>query len=97
MSLAHHLPPQPAAPTINLNGSDGQELFEDNRKLVHALDAAVEAMLPTAPHARDYLGHREEFARAREEHWQRVSLLRDMIHDLDVLGFLVKKQLEKDF
>jgi hypothetical protein len=96
MSLAQHLPPQPAAPILNLNGTDGQELFDANRKVVHMLDEAVAALQQTAPHGRDYIGHPEEFARAREEHWHRLNTLRGMVHELDILAFRIHQQRRKE-
>jgi hypothetical protein len=92
MTLAQHIPPQPAAPTISLNGTEAQFLFDANRAVVDHLYDAKQAMRNITPHGRDYIGHPEEFERARHEHKQRLLDLERIILELDLIALTIQRQ-----
>lgn len=92
MSLTDHLPPQPAHPRLNLNGSAGTSLLEDNRKAAQHLYDALEALRYCSPHGRDYIGYPEEFARARNEHWARINAIRTVMLELDLIAVAIDRQ-----
>lgn len=89
MTLLHHLPIQPAVPTINLNGTEGQSLFNANRTVRTAVHEAEQAMHQIAPHARDYIGQPEEFSKARDEYYARLSALRQIMVELDAIAIAI--------
>lgn len=95
MTLLHHLPIQPSVPTLNLNGTDGQSLFEANRAACTAVYEAEQIMHQTAPHGRDYIGHPEEFTKARDEYYARLSALRQIMVELDAIAISISRQIDR--
>ncbi len=95
MTLLHHLPVQPAVPTINLNGTEGQSLFNANRTVCTAVYEAEQAMHQIAPHGRDYIGQPEEFAKARDEYYARLSALRQIMVELDAIAISINRQINR--
>lgn len=43
-----------AVPTVHLNGTHGQDLVEQQKKVWHAAKALQDALCEAAPHGRDY-------------------------------------------
>lgn len=92
MTLAQHITPQPAAPILNLNGSHGANLIEDNRAVVQLLYAAEQALRQCTPHGRDYIGHPEAYEQARHEHKLRLLDLERIILELDLIALAIQRQ-----
>lgn len=71
-------------PTIHLNGSSADDLFEKNADAAGAIRAALNAMAKAAPHGRDYYVQGDEaINKAREEYWARWDKLREVLGDLE--------------
>jgi hypothetical protein len=92
MTIAHHLPPQPVAPILNLNGSDGARLIDDNRAVVQLLYAAEQALRQCTPHGRDYIGYPEAYEQARHEHKLRLLDLERIMLELDLVALAIQRQ-----
>lgn len=77
-------------PTVNINGTDRQQLLDGYMKARRALREAQEAVAEIAPHGRDYqtvAGHIYE--EARSEHIERMRKLADVAFDLEQLAMHV--------
>lgn len=94
MNIVKHNP-QVAVPTLNINGTDGNDLLSDNRAAAKAINDAFALLLKTAPHGRDYQGRQDEFHKARAEHSARLSALTHIIAELDMIAFSIRHQLDQ--
>lgn len=84
--------PDIITPRLNINGSAATYLLEDNRKAAQILYDALDALRQCAPHGRDYIGHPEELARARNEHWARITALQTVMLELDHIALAIHRQ-----
>jgi hypothetical protein len=83
-------------PSIHLNGTDAQSLFDGYRNAHKAIRAAQEALAQCAPNGRDYymqeatpgLG-RDATGEAMSEHRARMAALEVIERDLEALGLHV--------
>jgi hypothetical protein len=68
-------------PTLNLNGTSGDELLRQVNNVLYALRATEHEMVEAGPHGRDYQhdGTGALYRAARAEHTNRLTLLRDLI------------------
>lgn len=82
-------------PTLNHNGSSVADLTIPRRKACGLIDALVEALQKTAPHARDYLGDDERFAADRQTYYDRISALRTLHVALIDECIAIRKQYDK--
>jgi hypothetical protein len=80
-------------PTIHLNGTDAQSLFEGYRTAHEAVKAAQRALAQCAPNGRDYYGQPSPppvpFNEAMAEHRARMAALETIERDLETLGLHV--------
>lgn len=64
-------------PTVHLNGTSGQVLYEQYIEVGHSLGLTLRAMEEASPNARDYYVQGEgAYAEAAKEHTARVDALR---------------------
>jgi hypothetical protein len=72
-----------ALPTIHLNGTSTQALFDANLTAVQAVEHAIDTLAQAAPNARDfYVQGPHAFARAQREHQERQRLLNRIVMEL---------------
>ena len=70
-------------PSIHLNGTSKESLFEDNRDAMFAIQEAIAALIKAAPHGRDYYPQGPgAYAKARDEHMARLAALGKIADDL---------------
>ena len=80
-------------PTIHMNGTSAQALYNGYRAAGSAVRKAIEALEETAPNARDYyLEGEDAFDRAVKEHAARVHALREVLKQTSMLAEGVAKQ-----
>ena len=73
-------------PTVHLNGTSAQALFDGYREAGHAVRAAIEAVCLVYPHGRDYyVQGTEQVQAAVREHEARAAALRAILKDIDEL------------
>jgi hypothetical protein len=86
----------PDAPTLHLNGSDGEVLAKGYREAVEKVHEALEALRATVPHGRDYyVKAGDGIGKALLMHQRRVHALECMLHELKGLYFAVRQQQEE--
>jgi hypothetical protein len=72
-----------ALPTIHLNGTSAQALFDANLTAMQAVEHAIDTLAQAAPNGRDfYVQGPDAFARARHEHQERQRLLNRIAMEL---------------
>lgn len=72
-----------ALPTIHLNGTSAQALFDANLDAIQAVEAAIDAVQRAAPNGRDYyVQGPDAFPRAQREHQERQRLLNRIVLEL---------------
>jgi len=79
------------APTINLNGSDANNLVRSYRDACSALRKALDALTQTCPHGRDY-PDQSKLPTALVEHDRRVKRVCEVIAELGELIDAVREQ-----
>jgi hypothetical protein len=69
------------SPTINLNGTSGEELLRQVNDVLAALRTAEKAMVEASPHGRDYQldATGDSYRTARAEHIARLTTLHELI------------------
>jgi hypothetical protein len=79
-------------PTIHINGTDAQSLFDGYYAALKAVQGAHKALAECAPNGRDYytqlhtpLHPKDPVGEAMDEHRQRLAWLESIEHDLDAL------------
>jgi len=83
-------------PTIHLNGSNGETLFEEVSSAHEAIRTALEKLEAGAPNARDYyVQGNKEFEQARNQHCMRSNKLRDVMKELDEIRVGIREQLDE--
>lgn len=74
-------------PTIHPNGTNRQALHEGYRDAITALEAAITALVFTAPNGRDYYPQGPDaYRQAEREHVARIRALNDVVLDLHALA-----------
>jgi hypothetical protein len=70
-------------PSVHINGTPKQSLFDDNMTALEAIDAAMLAVQKAAPHGRDYyVQDGEAYKTALAEHTARISKLNTVRREL---------------
>lgn len=82
-----------AKPTVHLNGTSGEALFEQYTEALEALYALERAMEKTAPHGRDYYTQLGGPAQAIEEYRARMDALAGIRRELKTLQMSVREQM----
>lgn len=72
-------------PTVNLNGTSRQSLFDQYYGALQAVQAAIVALMAIEVHGRDYPNHTEPWSVARKEHVTRIAQLRRVEDDLQAV------------
>ena len=76
-----------ALPTIHLNGTSPEALYESACDALGTLRAAIKAVEATAPNGRDYYPQGDRaLAIASYEHAERVRRLREVVAELETLA-----------
>ncbi len=74
-------------PTIHLNGTSANVLYEDLANALGAMRAAIMAVEATAPNGRDYYPQGDRaLAVAAYEHIDRIARLRSVVAELETLA-----------
>jgi len=77
-------------PTVHLNGTSAETLFQQNLAAAGALRAAIAALHAAAPHGRDYyVQHDTEgdsYSKVRKEHDARVERLRSVLAEVEEIA-----------
>jgi len=74
-------------PTIHSNGSSKDDLFDGYMAALAAMHAAIDAVIQTAPHGRDYYPQGDDALRqAMAEHRERLLRLQNIAADLTALA-----------
>lgn len=83
------------APTVHLNGTNGDDLLAQVCVPMNNIRWALEALNSSGPHGRDYYLHGSEaFPRAVEEHKSRVLRLESVFKELEAIYANVLEQVE---
>jgi hypothetical protein len=81
-------------PTIHLNGTNPQDLLEDQLHMIDKLRDAIRAMEHNGPNGRDYYPQGSQaFQHAVEEHEQRLLVLRNVLAELETIAEHVAKHV----
>lgn len=73
-------------PTLHLNGSGYDRLFELNAEANGALRAALDKLAQAAPHGRDfYVQGDDAYAKARDQHEDRLARVRSVMDELEAI------------
>jgi hypothetical protein len=81
-------------PTIHLNGTNAQDLLEDQLKAMNAIRNAIQALQNAGPNGRDYYPQGSQaFQHAQEEHEQRLLVLRNVLAELETIAEHVAKSI----
>lgn len=74
-------------PTIHLNGTSREALYESACDALGALRTAIKAVEATAPNGRDYYPQGDRaILRANYEHAERVRRLREIVTELETIA-----------
>lgn len=81
-------------PTIHLNGSCADTLYNDLKEAYQALETAIDKVRQTAPHGRDYYVKEDQdsFKNARIQYENRMNVLNTIAEDLALIANKVRKQ-----
>jgi hypothetical protein len=78
-------------PQVNLNGTSREQLVEQQRNVMHALDALQKAMQEAAPHGRDYQPRPAEFKPAREAWLERMQVIGAMREEIEAHALAIQE------
>lgn len=82
------------APTVNINGTMGLDLYQQQVNAVLALQEAAAVLKFTMPHGRDYLKPEElDLAVAQHGYW--MSLLATILKELTEVAEATREQVKK--
>lgn len=85
---------KPTLPTININGTDGRDLFASYSE-AHSLAIALQDKLQTMrPHGRDYQLAPERYEKARAEFEQHVSNVAELRRYLTEITLGIHSQIK---
>lgn len=74
-------------PTIHMNGTSRNDLFDGYMVAMAAVEAAIDALVRAAPHARDYYPQGPEApSKANDEHIARLRALNTVARELTALA-----------
>jgi hypothetical protein len=79
-------------PKLNINGSSAHDLIEPRLRAFKLLDDAVDALQDATPNGRDYPGNQVACIADREEHYDRIKMLRKLIDTLLHEALAIKEQ-----
>ncbi|WNM70234.1 hypothetical protein [Myxococcus phage Mx1] len=78
-------------PTIHLNGTSAETLFEQYRTVAHALRNARQMLATAYPHGRDYYMSPGTLEKAEVEHESRLARVSSVIAELEELAMHIRK------
>lgn len=82
-------------PVVHKNGTSGEELLEQKREAMHALDEALVAVKAACPHRRDYYPlDNGVWEAARNAHFRRLAMLTEMRDELLDEALAIQDQLK---
>ena len=83
-------------PTVYINGTPGERLFEDVMKAYEAVRQAQEAMRDVTPNGRDYVTQGPEATtKARDQHSARQRKLAEVFEDLAAIALGIRDQIDE--
>ena len=65
-------------PKLNINGSSAQDLIDPRQQAWKLIDDVVEQLQRVTPNGRDYPGNDVACTADREEHYDRIAMLREL-------------------
>lgn len=65
-------------PKLNINGTGAKDLIDPRQRAWKAIDAVVELLQQVTPNGRDYPGNAVACTADREEHYDRITALRQL-------------------
>ena len=80
--------------TVNNNGTSVQELVDQRRAAMSALDAAISALRDMTPNGRDYPGRPEACKADREIHYARIAALSALSNEIMGEALAIQRQRE---
>lgn len=85
----------PTYPTLHLNGSSGEALFEQACEALGAVRKTTDALCAMNPHGRDYyVQGPEALGKAQKAHNDRLQKLRDVRLELEAFAENVRDQID---
>lgn len=82
-------------PLVHLNGTSGNELLEQNNKVIDAVRSLLEALKNAAPNGRDYyIKNIESFRCAQSEHRDRVERINSVLVELEKIKDGIYDQIQ---
>ena len=82
-------------PTVHLNGTSPESLFEQAQKAHAALQAAFDALCDMQPNGRDYYPQGEDaIGRARKEHGERMAKVSAVLLEVQEIAITLKEHLD---
>jgi hypothetical protein len=73
-------------PTVHLNGTSKMSLLEGYETAYNAVKLAIDALVDTAPHGRDYYVEADDaYSKARDQYLDRLRKLEEVQRDLEEL------------
>ena len=79
-------------PKLNINGSSAHDLIEPRQRAWKLLDDAVDALQDATPNGRDYPNNQVACIADREEHYDRIKMLRKLADTLLHEALAIKGQ-----
>lgn len=79
-------------PQLNLNGSSAADLIGARLDAMANLDRAIEALSHVTPNGRDYPGNAEACTADREEHYDRLSIIKRIREEIYAEAIAIKQQ-----
>ena len=87
-----------AIPTIHLNGTSRDELYEQVTSAGQAVQEAIHKLAEAAPHGRDYYiraNGEADFRHAFEQHYARIAKLQEVYDELEEIYMGLANQESK--
>lgn len=69
-------------PTLHMNGSGWNNLYDNYSKMTRALEKALDAMAEASPHERDYYVIPGSFEKARDLHYLRMRNVEEVMNSI---------------
>lgn len=79
-------------PQLNINGSSADDLIDPRLKAMDHLMDAIEALSQAVPNGRDYPGNAVACTADREEHYDRLSIIKRIREEIYAEAIAIKQQ-----
>lgn len=82
-------------PSVHMNGTSGEELFNQALNAARVLRLSLDAMAAAAPHARDYyIQGADVFTNAQRDYVQRIGKIREVADDMMAIAENIRDTLD---